>query len=245
MTLSSRATPVVLLASVATAGACAIPGTSTLERVGPPETVVQTDRILDAPYPEAWDRVVAALSEAPFELLQARRGAGIVEASFSSPDPEGYVDCGTTTRTYRRGGETATYTYPLAGASSYRWAMGLGSHGHLPATYEIHRDTELDARVRVRLVEEGLEAGTTRVGVTARYTLSIAVTGEYVLEAANGVPVDEGPIVPRTWEVSFRTNQPNWTDLGTEEDAVWVSCVSRGTLESRVLEMAGGGAGGG
>lgn len=238
LTLPSR--PILAAVTALAAGACAIPGTSTISRTAPPETAVETERVVEGDREEAWGRLVAALSSEPFALEDASRAAGIVEATFSAPDPERWIDCGTTTRTYRRGSDRQSWTYPLAAASSYRWAMGLGSHDHWPVTYEIDRETDLRARVRVRLDPGPSEAGAARVGVGARYTLSIAVTGDFVLEAANGVPIDEGRIVPRTYEVTFRTNEPNWTDLGTEEDPVWVSCVSKGTLEERVLEIAAG-----
>ena len=66
------------------------------------------------------------------------------------------------------------------------------------------------------------------------------VTGDFTMAAAHGGVIDRGRIVPQTYAVEFRTNQPNWTDLGTEEEPVWVSCVSKGTLERRVLEIAAG-----
>lgn len=230
-------TAVALILLLAPA-ACAVPGTSTMSRTAPPESRVDTEAVVDGERRLVRDRLVAALSTAPFELEEAPRGTDVIEASFSVSDPERYIDCGTTTRTYRRGGERQTFTYPLAAGSTYRWAMGAGSHDHLPLTYEIDRETDLDARIRIRL---DAEDGSTRVGVSPRYTLSIDVTGDYVLEAANGAPIDQGPVVPQTYEVTFRTNQPNWTDLGTDEDRVWVSCVSTGELERRILEMAGEG----
>lgn len=238
LTLPSH--PVLAAVTALAAGACAIPGTSTISRTAPPETAVETERVVEGDREEAWDRLVAALSSEPFTVEDANRTAGIVEATFSAPDPERWIDCGTTTRTYRRGSDRQSWTYPLAAASSYRWAMALGSHDEWPVTYEIDRDTDLRARVRARLDPGGSEAGAVRVGVGARYTLSIAVTGDFVMEATNGVPIDQGPVVPQSYEVTFRTNQPNWTDLGTEEDPVWVSCVSKGTLEERVLEIAAG-----
>lgn len=230
--------PFFLALALVGVSACAIPGTSTLSRVGPPEDAVDTERVVSDEYAAVWERLTTALSSGPFVVEEARRGAGIIEASFSAVEPERYVDCGTTTRTYRRGNDRQSYTYPLAAAASYRWAMGTGSHGHLPLTYAIDRDTDLDVRLRIRLVPED---DVTRVGATARYDLSIAVTGDYVLEAANGVPIDEGPIVPQTYRVTFRTNQPNVTGLGTEDDPVWVSCVSKGLVEGQVLEMADAG----
>lgn len=40
---------------------------------------------------------LASSSSGPFVVEEARRDAGIVEASFSAVEPERYVDCGTTT----------------------------------------------------------------------------------------------------------------------------------------------------
>jgi hypothetical protein len=88
-----------------------------------------------------WDRLVAQLSRGFYVINNIDKVSRLINVSFYSDSPDEYIDCGTTTRTYTRGSESHTYSYPLAESSSFKTGEKR-SNGII--TFDWNRTTKLE-----------------------------------------------------------------------------------------------------
>jgi len=211
---------ILLIVSLLILG-CATAPKSTLHVTKPEPIVVENERYFDIPFDEVWQRLVADLSRSFFVINNISKESNLINLSFSAQDAESYVDCGSSSRTYK--GET--YTYEIAGPGSYKIAQQAGNNAYY--VYDINRDTDLEGRINVYVAPED---NGTRVSVNVKYIFNVTSTG--TAEAIAGVlQISHGQqnIPKETSTISFNTNQE-----GVQGD---VSCFASGRLETMILDM--------
>lgn len=224
----------LLIGLVLGASACATAGTQT-SNIAPAQSLHVTNEVtVTGSSDMVWDRLVGQLSRGFYVINNIDKASRLINVSFYSDSPDGYIDCGTTTRTYTRGTESHTYRYPLAGSSSFKTGE---QHSNGIRTINWNRTTKLEGRANVYVAPK--DSSATVVMVNARYVLTINVTGIYQWESLIGIKGATGPMdpIPST-TISFNTNQPNTTQFGTPADPANVTCYSRGTLEGQIIEFA-------
>ncbi len=223
----------ILLASVLLTVACATAGTQTAMIAPAQPYHVENEVTVEGPSDVTWDRLVQRLSRGFYVINNIDKASRLINVSFSSDSPEEYIDCGTSTRTYTRGAEHEQYQYLVAESSSYK----LGEkRGNAIVTYQVNRETDLEGRANVYVAPKDSAAAAVMVNV--RYMLAIEVTGTYQIESLIGIKGANGPMTPQATTIAFNTNQPNSTNIGTPNNPSHVTCYSRGTLESQIIDFA-------
>ncbi len=225
----------LILAGVGTLGGCATtPGRSTYALERADSYTLKSEKIISRPPNQVWDELVKNLSKSVFVVNNIEKESRIIHVSFYSETPEKFVDCGKTRRSFARGGENQEYVYEIAASSSYKLASRAGESGKLPMTSLVNRTTSLDGRMKISVAPH--QAGTI-VTVTGTYTLTAKVTGSYVVENAYGRQIERGNIPPVTYTCSFSTDRPNTCNWASGQQAVSITCQSRGILETRILDQ--------
>ncbi len=221
--------PLLVLVCVS---ACATPGISGSRSLPAVVPRVFNELEVEAAADEVWAKLVDGISSGFYIINNLERESGLINVSFASAEPELYIDCGQTIRTYQRGADTATYQYKVAESSAYRLAWALDG---FPVTWWVNRKTSLDGRANVFVAERG--QGQTFVRVNARFILSISVTGTYETENRLGKVIDRGPIDPSSVSIIVNTGQPTEVNFGDERSPNLVTCVSTGTFEAGILRV--------
>jgi hypothetical protein len=154
---------------------CVAPGTSGVQYRDPmgAETVAN-EAVVRLPFSDTWDLLIGQLAKSFFVINNVEKVSRIINVSFSTDKPEEYVDCGTTERTFQYAKESQTYTYPVAGSSSFKTAGKWGPYENLPSIGYFHRKTSLEGRIIVYVAPKDND---TIVTVNTRYILSVRVSG--------------------------------------------------------------------
>lgn len=200
---------------------CATAPKSTLDVAKPRRFTVENERYFDLPFDRVWQSLIEDLAKSFFVVNNISKESNFISLSFSTPDPQSYVDCGTSTWTY----EGQTYAYPIAGQGFYKTARQAGENAYY--VYSIQRDTSLEGRINVYVAPEG---DGTKVSVNVKYLMTVTKTG--TAEGIAGVlQIHQGTqaLPKETATIDFNTNQ----DTTLEE----VACVSTGKLETTILDM--------
>lgn len=212
---------------------CASAAKTTFLTTNPTDHDVANEVLVEKPFEEVWDSLVAELSKSFFVVNNIAKDSRLINLSFSTDQPEEYVDCGRTTRTYKKGSEDYTYDYAIAEDSAYKFSKQLATNAY--ANYDIARATGLEGRINVYVAPQG---GGTKVSVNCRYVFSVKTSGTYeTIGGALEIRQDAGPIPSEERALTFNTGAPGHADWGTPSQSVQVTCVSRGVLESTILEM--------
>ena len=224
----------LILVGLGALGGCATtPGRSTYALERADSYTLKSEKIVSRPPNQVWDELVKSLSKSVFVVNRIEKQSRIIHVSFYSDTPEKFIDCGKTRRTYVRGRENQEYVYEIAAPSFYRIASRAGESGQLPMTTLVNRKTSLDGKMKISLAPFVAE---TIVTVTGTFTLTAKVTGSYVVENAYGKRIESGNIPPVTYTCSFKTDGPNTCNWASGQQAVPVTCRSRGILETRILD---------
>lgn len=211
-----------------TSSGCATQGVSNVNhRLNEPQKVA-SERMLDKPYNKVWDDLVEKFSDRFYEINAMDKDSKTIQASFHSSNPEYYVDCGETTRTYRHGGDVETYVYNDAESVSYRVADEKQHHPYLSSYKYIKRNTYLDANSFVYIYNNNK----TVISVNTIYKLYVEVSGQSYAKPSNGNPFMTEKLPARTEVVLFETNSPTTHTFGDGEK---ITCSSKGTLEREIL----------
>ncbi|GJM43876.1 MAG: hypothetical protein DHS20C21_07180 [Gemmatimonadota bacterium] len=202
---------------------------------GPAPIEIQNKRIILEPFEVVWNRLVGELSKSFFVINNIEKESRLINLSFRANDPESYIDCGRTTRTYK----DEVFNYQVAEDAQFKHSKQLGSNAY--GDYVLNRNTEIEGRMNVYVAPDGDRA--TRVSVNCRYIFNVDVTGSYqAIGGALKIVQGAGSVEPEHYSMSFNTGPPTTDHWGPPGDTVPVTCGSNGTLETAVLDMAEGGA---
>ncbi len=146
-----------------------------------------------------------------FTVVEVDNARRLLRLSLTTDQPEAYVDCGRTRRTFEGAfGGVETFDYQPAGRASYK----LSNYKGVPL--DAARDTVLDATAVVQTTPSG---STTKVSVNVSYVLKTMIT--YSKLGLFGSPTGELDSVTR--EIRFQTDKPG---IGDEEVAFCLPTVS-------------------
>lgn len=212
----------LLLAAALPLAGCA--ASSTTSNVRPEALDIPNEATIDRPFDEAWDGMIANLAKSFFVINNVDKTSRIINVSFSADEPGDLIDCGTSTRTFKRGSFSKTYTYATAHGADFIVATPNG------ISAEIHRTTGLEGRANVYVAPKDQK---TEISVNARYVFTVNNMAQALDEY--GRPVGFPSSLP-PYTKTFETKQPGeWID----DDGTKWGCQSNGTLERRILEAAG------
>jgi hypothetical protein len=167
-----------------------------------------------------WDRLKNRPPPPGFTVVEVDDARMLLRMSLTYDQPEVYVDCGRTRRTFEGAlGGVETFEYEAAARAAYKLASFKGE------PLEAARDTVLEATAAVRARPRD---SMTEVSVDVSYVLKTMIT--YSKLGVFGSPTGELDAVTR--EVRFQTDKPG---IGDEEVAF---CLSNGKLERQLLEWA-------
>ncbi len=208
---------------------CATPATDTFEYQENEAVVITNETTVNSDFENVWDGLVRQLARGFFVVNNIEKESRLINVSFSTSTPEEYIDCGVTSRTYKRAKMAESIEYNVAENSSYRYGRGMDANGVNAIVGIVNRDTSLEGRMNVYVAPVG---NGTNVSVNVRYVLTITTGGqENHVNATNSIVYSQ--IIPQSSEaISFNTNQPNRNVEG-------IACFSRGILEQQILEMVG------
>jgi hypothetical protein len=208
---------VPLLMSLAVAACSA---TSSVEHSPAQFGAIASTVAVEASRDVVFERLTSRLPAAGFALLEVDDGLKVVRVSLTTDQPDAYVDCGRSRRTFEGvSGPAETFEYGPATSASYR----LTSHDGTPL--EATRDVVLEATATIRT---STAEAMTEVSVDVSYDLSARI--EYHELDMFGSPTGEPQTVTR--EIRFQTAEPG---IGDEDVAF---CMSNGRLEAQILELA-------
>ena len=224
------------LISVVILSSCATAAKVTMTRTQPSERVTQNERHLDESPDKVWDRLVEGLSKSFFVVNNIAKESRLINLSFSSSEPETYIDCGRTARTYGSGASLQTYEYGVASNAAFRYSRQAGSNSYYD--YNLERKTSLEGRINIFVAPDG---NGTKVTVNTRYVLTVGTSGTYQLVGGALRIVQGSGVVPESHQsFQFTTNERRFERWGVPPDTATVTCESRGVLETQILNMASG-----
>lgn len=214
---------------------CATPGTSGYQYREPIKAeTVANEAVVKLPFSDTWDLLIGQLAKSFFVINNVEKVSRIINVSFSTDKPEEYIDCGTTERTFQYANESQTYTYPVAGSSSFKTAGRWGVYNNLPLIGYADRKTSLEGRINVYVAPKDTD---TIVTVNTRYILTSRMSGQNEALNAAGSVVQRIAVPEKTSSISFNTGQIGSADWGTPQQPAIVKCHSTGKLEADILAM--------
>jgi len=200
---------VLLVFGVLGLSACA---SQTVNYSLPSSGKVETEKTVAQDLDTTWSTLVSNLSKSFFVINTIEKDSRIINVSFSSNNPEEYIDCGTATSTVN--GQT-TYLN-VAQSSTYPTVYQQGIYQYVGRSV---KSTSLEGRFNV-FVEE-LSPEKTKISANARYIFS----GQ-IQRFTNQNQMYEN----KSGNLTFQSTQ-----AGTSEG---VTCSSLGKLEKAVLDAA-------
>jgi len=211
----------IVAAALPLAGCAA---SSTSNHINPPSLEIENEATLNKPFDEVWDGMIANLAKSFFVINNVDKTSRIINVSFSADQPGDLIDCGTTTRTYKRGAVSENYSYKTTDPASYLISTPNGMSA------AIQRTTSLEGRANIYVAPKDQK---TNISVNARYVFTVNGTVTPLNEY--GQPVGY-PSTQPPFSRSFETKEPG---KFTDPDGMSWSCQTNGTLERKILEAAG------
>jgi len=214
---------------------CVTVGSSLKYQEPKPNSFTNNEVIVDRPFSVVWDALVGELAKSYFVINNVAKESRIINISYFVDNPEEYVDCGRSQRTYHMGEETRNYDYVVAKSNSFKMALPKwGGFRHLPADATIKRKMTLEGRMNIYVAPKEAQ---TMVTANARYILKVKTSGVWQYYNAIGISVRTGQMPHAENTVSFNTNQAGTADWGTVDQPLIVKCISNGGLEKAVLDI--------
>ncbi len=213
---------------------CAVPGKSTLLYQPPVKAKHNNEVFINRPFSEVWDELVKELAKSFYVINNIDKTSRIINISFSTDTPEEYVDCGITTRTYKKGKEDEIYKYKVAESTSYKFAGKTGAYGQFPIISIMNRKSTLEGRINIYVAPEN---NGTRITVNCTYILNVSTTGSYITQNVVGQTIASGLIPSSNSSVALNTNQGGRANWGTAKERKYVTCHSAGKLEQDILSL--------
>jgi hypothetical protein len=226
-----------LLSCLLLTTSCATAAKVSFQSTDPTEPPVKNEVQIPEPVDVVWDRMVKQLSKSFFVVNNISKDSRLINVSFSSNEPDKYIDCGTVVRTYKKGATDETYRYGRAESSTFRYSKQAGSNSYYD--YLVSQKTSLEGRINIYVAPAA--SGTT-VTVNTRYILTSEQEGTYEVVGGALQIVQQRGVTPRESKThAFTTNESNHDDWGSPGEPHPITCQSRGTLENEILDMARGG----
>lgn len=216
---------------------CATQGVSTREYRGCSQQKINNELNVPRPQSEVWDTIVKELSKSFYVINNIDKESRIINVSFSSNAPSGYVDCGKSHRTYTQRDKTETYDYDTAGSSYFKVATLRQEHPAFANYVVIRRETSLEGRSNIYVAPSEQDKNSTVITVNTRYIMNFKIKSDTFAQHANGKVFSRGHLPDETFTVMFNTNQLGELKANNAET---ISCCSKGTLEAEILGMTRG-----
>lgn len=222
-----------LLALVVLTG-CATQGKNTFQYNQPTKTAVANEVTIAAPYSKVWDVLVRDLAKSFYVINNIDKESRIVNVSFSSTEPQEFIDCGQSVRSYTEGSSVERFDYVVAGKATFKTAADQQEHPAFSNYAVITRETMLEGRSNIYVAPLETDPSKTTVSVNTRYVLSIKVKGEAYAKHISGNVFPRGRLPEDTSTLMFNTNT-----VGTKEQPGYpaLTCSSKGKLEADVLDI--------
>lgn len=222
----------IVLCSLAVLGACATQGTNTYNYSPPTPVQVRNEITIGAPYGKVWDVLVRELAKSFYVINNIDKESRIVNVSFTSTQPNDFIDCGRSSRTYVEGDKVERFDYDVASRSSFKVAAQRQEHPAFTNYGTLVREPTLEGRSNIYVAPVEGDPSKTTVSVNTRYVLTIRVRGEAFARHISGNVQSRGRIPENTTTVSFNTGS-----VGTHEEPNFptLRCSGRGKLENEVL----------
>ncbi len=186
--------------------------TSTTNYVPPTEIRVINTKFVNKPFDSVWDALVKELSSDFFVINNIDKNSRLINISFTSQRPSEFVDCGTTSRTFKNVRGDQSYTYKTADTTSFTAATPQGN------VFNVRRSSRLEGRTNIYVAPEN--AGT-NVTVNTKYIVSITM----VATALDGRPAATESFV---FDPSTKQAFSNGS----------ITCAAVGAIEDRILRAA-------
>jgi len=217
---------------------CATKGTNQVSYLLPSSSEISNKKTLNRDFEDVWNTLVANISASFFVINNIDKDSRLLNITMSSNNPEDYIECGTSKRTFTFQNKTENFNYRVAEDSNYKYAgvtymnNGIG----LPAVYHVSRKTKMDGRINVYVAP--MNTTKTNIAVNVRYIFTVTNSGHRVTYSLLGEPFPQNQLIPQN-EVtaSFNTSERFSEDWGTADEPGVVECVSNGKLESMLLQM--------
>jgi predicted small secreted protein len=212
---------------------CATQGVSSVNhRVNVPQKV-ENEKIFDKPYNKVWDELLEKLSNSIYVIKNIDKESRTINLSFISINPENYVDCGETTRTYRQGNNIETYVYNSSASVRYRLAENNQHHPYLAYYYFIKRDNTLEVLSSIYINNSNIKDSTILL-VDNIYKLKIEFSGQSYAKPYNSNPFMTEKLPNKTSTVFFKTNSPA---IHIFDNVEKITCSSNGRLENEIFSL--------
>jgi len=201
------------------------------------------DRVVESPFGEVWDALVARLSDSPFRILTLDDASHFLvvdldrstDVALAANRRGRHVDCGRMQRTLTEDGRIQEFAYELADSSRHVEAYA-DVEGY--EIRDVSRAVDLEARASVYLRPDGETR--TRVTVNSRYTLTIETTGTTRRVPRRAADPEGKPreLEPSREEVRFTTFTQSGLDEGRKGIDGGQVCRATGELERALLALA-------
>lgn len=190
-----------------------------------------------------WDRIKKNVPDG-FDIEDIDKASGLIKMSYQSDEPSKYVDCGREHSTFDFQGTFEEYNYKTAEDTSFKEVVSweVGSE-YQPGVQEVDRNSRLEGIVNVSVKPEG---NTTDLRVEAEYDLGFDLKFRYKKFSSM-----DGDSYGKSRMVGWNKIESvvDYPAFGTGESGMETyyegevfertyTCIPKGTLEARVLEMA-------
>lgn len=215
--------------------ACAKQGTSTFHYDDPDATQVENQTVVNKPFNQVWDGLVAELASSYFVINNIDKASRLINISFSTDHPENYIDCGETTRVTTRGDVRREYKYDCA--ESYDYLLEGRGIDYFEETVFVKRKTSLEGRINVYLAP--IDSKSTRVSVNVRYVFSIKQRTQTALRhMANPAVVMQQNTDTSEDSCAFSTKVKFEDEINNGDQYYDFTCMTKGALENDILDIA-------
>lgn len=176
-------------------------------------TNYETEKTVSSSENELWEGLIPAIGREFFVINNLDKDSGLINVSYTG-SPAEFVDCGQIT--IKGPDEASTVTF--AGSQprvTYPFFGGAAMPG------QVQRTMELEGRVN--LIVEDTDEGGSKLTANARYVLTKRIVAQN----------PQGLLTARDEEtITFNSNAAGTFSAGT-------TCVPNGSLERRLLDLAG------
>ena len=186
--------------------------TSTMNYAPPTEARIINTKFVNKPFDIVWDGLVKELSSDFFVINNIDKNSRLINISFTSQRPSEFVDCGTTSRTFKNARGDQSYAYKTADGANFTAA---NDQGHV---FNVRRTSRLEGRTNIYVAPEN--AGT-NITVNTKYVVSVAM----VVTAIDGRPAGTENFI---FDPSTKQTFSNGS----------VTCAAVGAIEDRILRAA-------
>jgi hypothetical protein len=210
---------------------CVTPATDTKYRESNKIQSINNEKIVQLPTSQVWDILVKEISKSFYVINNIDKESRIINVSFSSTSPSNYIDCGKTTRTFKKGEQEEVTTYENASSATYNFADPTRTAPAFYLYYKVYRRTKLEGRANIYVAPYQNDSSKTIITVNARYILNVSLKSDYIMEHFSGeIQVIRGPEDEE--QCMFDTKTSSCFEINKD-----VCCSSKGLFEKTILDM--------